>query len=178
VRQKGLDILAEVAEELPGTDVIVYGEPDANEPERLARLRASAPVNFRLEPAIFGTEKWKALAAADLFVQPSRWEGLSAALLEAMAVGVPCAVSEAVARTVPMRELDLGLVLDQDPSAAAGQLADALASPARRREWGRRAATHARGTYAPEIVAAAHLELYGELIEAGNHPRTDDRRAG
>jgi glycosyltransferase involved in cell wall biosynthesis len=56
----------------------------------------------RIESAIAGREKLRFLQQADGYVHPSRWECHSIALLENLALGVPCLVSNAIhiARTL------------------------------------------------------------------------------
>ena len=51
---------------------------------------------------LHGTLVAEALAAADLFVLLSRWEGLPLALLEALSHATPALVSEEVDRVVPV----------------------------------------------------------------------------
>jgi glycosyltransferase involved in cell wall biosynthesis len=63
------------------------------------------------------------LAALDLFLFPSRWEGLGLALVEAQAAGIPCLVSDRVPR-----EADIGLGLTVFRSLEDGPAAWAEAS--------------------------------------------------
>jgi len=63
------------------------------------------------------------LAALDLFLFPSRWEGLGLALVEAQAAGIPCLVSDRVPR-----EADIGLGLTVFRSLEDGPAAWADAS--------------------------------------------------
>ena len=99
------------------------------------------------------------LSACDVFVLPSRWEGLPLSGVEAVAAGIPCVLSD----IVPNRELD-GAVATYFPVDDVNALGAALES-----QVGRRAAA------SPEAVAAQRerwgveramqkfLELYDRL---------------
>jgi len=160
VTQKGLDRLALLAGQLPEADVHVYGAPDHNDPEAIERLAAVAPPNFHLEEPIRGEAKWAALQRADYYVQLSRWEGLSLSVLEALAFGTPCLVSEYVARTLGPELASLVTVLPEDPVEAAqivrglaGRRAELVAEAARARDIVRR-------LFSVEAVADDLLALY------------------
>ena len=88
VRQKGFDRLIEMVTSLP-TDarVTIFGEgPDGHALKAQAdRLQLGAQVSF----AGFSASPWTAVAGADAFLLPSRWEGMSNAALEALALGTP-----------------------------------------------------------------------------------------
>ena len=164
IRQKGLDYLAEVALHCPDIDFVVHGQQDHNEPHRTEQLRAWAPDNFRLEDPVFGADKWEVLSGASLYVQPSRWEGISTALLDAMAVGVPCAVSPYVASTLPWDDGRLGLVLHPDPFTAGAQIRDALTAPDRLAGWSEASAGFVRTALDPSTVAQRQLDLYEAVL--------------
>lgn len=92
--QKGLDMLIEAfSQAAPQHAVLVLVGPDhrgsLSALERLARQRGvGSRVVFT--GALFGEDRRRLLAAADVFVHPSRWEGLSLSVLAAAAAGKPC----------------------------------------------------------------------------------------
>lgn len=79
---------AEIAREFPGEKLIIYGEGSLR--EELENLCESLHIADRVEMPgnILNVEK--ALSEAKVFVLPSNYEGLPNALMEAMAVGLPC----------------------------------------------------------------------------------------
>jgi glycosyltransferase involved in cell wall biosynthesis len=103
------------------------------------------------------------LRAADLFVLPSRTEGLSNALLEAMAAGLPVVATRAGAAEEIVRDGAMGrLVPIGDDDALGRALCELLGDPDRAR----------LGAHARETVVARHaldkvverlVALYGEL---------------
>jgi GalNAc-alpha-(1->4)-GalNAc-alpha-(1->3)-diNAcBac-PP-undecaprenol alpha-1,4-N-acetyl-D-galactosaminyltransferase len=82
-----VDAFAEVAHRHPQWDLELHGEGSQSEwlRGRVAALGLTDRVRF---PG-WTRPIWPALASADLFVLPSRYEGFPSALLEAMAAGVP-----------------------------------------------------------------------------------------
>jgi glycosyltransferase involved in cell wall biosynthesis len=120
-RQKGQDVLVEawptVRARVPEARLVLVGGGPAT-----AELRAAASTGVELVGPRDDVADW--LAAADLVVAPSRWEGMSLALLEAMASG-----RSVVATNVPgVREAlgdEAGAVVAPE---AVAELADAVAA--------------------------------------------------
>ena len=92
--------------------------------------------------------------AADVFVQPSHVEGMSNALLEAMACGLPAVATTAGAAPQMVDDgVDGLLVPPGDPEALAGALARLLGDPDLRHAIGARASDHVRSRYSmPGVV--------------------------
>ena len=124
------------------------------------------------------------LAVADLFVLPSREEGMSIALLEAMAFGIPT-----VATAIPG---NLKLITDgvhgrlappDDPEALARAIVAQWSDPDSAARMGREARRLAAERYSIGAVARAHLDLFDRLIRTRprrtthGHPRTHPDRA-
>lgn len=95
------------------------------------------------------------LHAMDIFVLPSRTEGLPVALLEAMSTGLPVVATDVggVAAAVE----DAGLVVPpSDPSALAAALSRLLADETRRTELGLRGRQRAVDHYDRSVMFAAY----------------------
>ncbi len=137
-----LEVLHDLAEGVSPWILNIYGDG----PER-PRLEAMSK-EFGLKDRVFfhghidRSEMAERLASADLFVMPSLWEGMSNAVLEAMACGLPVIVT----KTGGAEELvsDNGFVItpgDTDELATAlGKLID---NPEARRAMGLRSREHA-----------------------------------
>jgi glycosyltransferase involved in cell wall biosynthesis len=136
-RQKGQDVLVtawpQVRRRCPTARLCIIGEGDL-----LPALRGWAAPGVRFVPPVTDPRPW--YAAADVVVLPSRWEGLSLTLLEALASGCSVVVSdvpglaEAVTSGVGAR-VPVG-----DARAVAAALARRLADADLRAAEGRAAA--------------------------------------
>lgn len=99
--------------------------------------------------------------AADLFVLPSRFEGMSNALLEAMACGLPV-VATAVGgnRDVVIHDENGVLVKPDDPTELADALARLCANEVKRRRLGDAARRHVLGHFSLVRTAGELAERY------------------
>ena len=112
--------------------------------------------------------------AADVFVQPSHVEGMSNALLEAMASGLP-AVATAVGAAPQMIEDGASgfLVPPGRPDALADALEHLLADSALRRSMGEMAERSSRGRYSISAVVdriEARYEAIASRRDAAEQP--------
>lgn len=95
-RQKGLDTLFEAmrrqAPALEGWTFLFVGAGEAEEACRELSVELAKYVDIR--GPFWSDRPHSALAAADLMLMPSRWEGVPLVMLEAMAYGVPILASD------------------------------------------------------------------------------------
>ena len=109
------------------------------------------------------------LAAAEVCVLPSLFEGLPLVVLEAMAGGVPvvgtrvCGTAEAVRDRVTGR-----LVPPRDPDALAAAMLEVLDCPERAARWGDAGKRRVRRHFSARRMARATAAVYSELLA----PRT------
>ncbi len=123
-RQKGFDVLLEamplVLENLPGAQLAILGEgPQA---QRLGLNDKVRFLGFRQNP-------WPFLKHADLFVLPSRYEGLSNVLLEVLALGTPVVASDCPSGIQEIQACDDGIAMV--PVDNSGALALAIIASCR-----------------------------------------------
>jgi L-malate glycosyltransferase len=104
------------------------------------------------------------MAASDVFVSSSHWEGLPIALLEAMSAGLPV-VSTAVGDVPQVLLPGTGhMTPANDPPALAEAILHLLDNPAERQAMGRSAHTHVMAAYGPQLWTERLVELYKEVI--------------
>jgi glycosyltransferase involved in cell wall biosynthesis len=104
------------------------------------------------------------LARADLVIMPSLDEPLGLAQVEALALGVPVAVSDVGGLPETVTHGDTGWILRAgDVSAWRDGMVDALADPVRARAMAQRGRSFVEATFAPQAHLAA---LRAELAKA------------
>ena len=152
-----------LAQELPNADLALVGGGDLLEATR--SLAAGCRSVQRIQvPGFDASERW--LEWADCFVLPSRREGLSNALLEAMEAALPCIANDippnrevladgAAGVLVPVGDVDQLLAAMRRVAADAAH-ADFLRTAARSR---------VTAHYGIEAVAGSYLRLYRQLID-------------
>lgn len=136
-RQKGQDVLLAawpaVRLRCPAAQLCIIGDGD-----QLPSLRDGAPSGVRFVPPVRDPRPW--YAAADVIVLPSRWEGLSLTLLEALATGRSVVVSDIPGLAEVVTAGVGARVPVGDASALAGALTRRLTRPDLRAVEGRNAA--------------------------------------
>ncbi|MCY2933367.1 MAG: glycosyltransferase family 4 protein [Planctomycetota bacterium] len=129
--------------------------------EQAQRLGISGSVDFSGALANAAEE----LGQADLFVLPSREEGLSIALLEAMALGLPVVVSDIPGNRILVRQDQTGrLALPNDPSMLAQMIKEALSGNEQTLAMARAGRELVEDRFSIEAVAEQHLELFRDLL--------------
>jgi glycosyltransferase involved in cell wall biosynthesis len=177
--EKGADVLldawAALAPAAPATLCLVGDGPERAALEARARALGIED-RVRFAGAREDVAPW--LRAADLFVLPSRTEGLSVALLEAMACGLAVVATDVGATREAAGAGGAVVVPPGRPDALAVAMAAVLRDGARARALGAAARARARALGAAararavegfgiEAVATRHLDLYREVAPGG-----------
>ncbi len=109
------------------------------------------------------------LAAADMFILPSLWEGLSVALLEAMAAAKPVIATAVSGTRQVMVQRQTGLIVPPGNSSALAEAVDQLlAEPERAVAMGQAARQYVSANYSAEQQAARHIALYADVVAGKN----------
>jgi glycosyltransferase involved in cell wall biosynthesis len=171
--EKGVDVLIDAWADarrrgVVGTLCLVGDGPERGALERRARDHGVLGAVRFAGPAD-DVAPW--LAAADAFVLPSRTEGLSVALLEAMSSGLAVVATD-VGGTRDAAGGAAVLVPPAEPRALAEALAAVLAEGGPARALGDSARRRVLSRFGIERVARQHLALYREVAAA--RPGTGD----
>lgn len=166
VFQKGLDVLFRALAQLPpdlAWQLEIIGDGDLRGPleAEARRLGLAEKITFA------GWCERDVIAAryrhADLFVFPSRDEGMSNVVLEAMASGLPILATAIAGNEELVRDGENGvLVPPDDAPALTTALARLLAAPAQLPALGRASRTRVEREYTWARVAASYLEILRE----------------
>ncbi len=169
-RVKGSDVLAAAAprilEQVPEARFLVVGEGDAPQEDELRQQVHDLGLDRRFLLAGDRSNVPDLLEAADLFVLPSRSEGQPNALIEAMAMGLPCVATRVggVPEIVTDGEEAL-LVPSEAPDALAAACVSVLESPALARRLGAAARARAHREHDLGSMVRRYERLYEKLLE-------------
>lgn len=148
--------------------VLVIAGPDELGLELQMRARAAelgCAERVRFAGMVEGPRKSALLQRADLFALPSRAEGFSIALLEAMAahtailISQGCNFPEAIAAGA-------GRLTEIDPTSIAAALGEMIASPHSLREMGTRGRILVAERYGWEHIAERTEQIYSSVVES------------
>jgi glycosyltransferase involved in cell wall biosynthesis len=159
---KDVDTLLGAAAHLPGLTLVVVGDgPERPRLEaRAARLGIGSRVSFLGE----SSEVAEVLRASDAFLLSTHGEGMSNALLEGMACGLPCLASRSVGGAAELLGPGRGLLLpDGDVPAWVAALQRLMDEPGERASMGMAAAEFVAAELSLEAAADRLARAY-ELI--------------
>lgn len=162
---KGIDVLLEAMALLPaGVRLVQIGDGEERQAliELADKLGVADRVEFRRLP--WDQRAGDVIAGYDLFVLPSRDEGLPVTVMEAMLAGVGIVATDVGSIREELADGDTGVIVaPEDPPALAKAIGDLLADPQRRAELGRRAREVALERFTVEATVARYVELYDRV---------------
>lgn len=165
--QKGFDVLLEALTQLNRSDIelviIGVGEDEARLRAQAARLGVARRVHFmgyrRNVPNLLG--------ALDLYVHPARFEGMSNAIMEAMAAGCPIVASAVDGARDQLSDGVHGRLVAPDNAAAlAAAIGELLTQPATARRYG----DAARRRAAEQFSLTAMVDSWERLLATSPAP--------
>lgn len=176
--QKGIDVLVEAATLVAERDVgavnfLLVGD-DALDENYAERVKDDVRTNGLGDTVEFAGyvpfEDLRALyAAADIFVLPSREEGMPMVLLEALAAGAPLVGTDVGGIPMLIEDGANGaLVEPEDPEELADRILALADDSRKRRRMGERSREIAEARYGWDAIAERYLDVYEEVKSAAS----------
>lgn len=120
----------------------------------------------------YRTDVPRLLAAMDVFCLPSLWEGMPYAVLEAMAAGLPCVVTDVDGSRDLVEPGRTGWIVPRrDPEALAAALERVLCDPEAARRMGEEARRRVQSRHTLDRMVDRHAALYEEAVARGRRRR-------
>jgi glycosyltransferase involved in cell wall biosynthesis len=149
--------------DLPATELVIAGSGSLESDCREWVAKSGLGGKVQVAGWVTGADKHRLLATADIFVLPSHAEGLSNAMLEAMATGLPVIVTRVGSLPDVVRNGVDGLLLDPGDVGALTEHMRVLAADEKRREQLGRAAWKRAAGFDVERAVRELVALMDEL---------------
>ena len=172
--QKGqwhlLEATASLIQQDPSLRLVIAGRR-GNASNRLEEVIRTSSLNGEVRFLGHRDDAPEVLAAADVFVFPSLYEGLGGALIEAMALGLPIVASDLPAiREVVEADRNALLVPPGSSPALAAAVGALISDPERRRTMGERGRQIFQERFTLERSTSSMLELFAAVATIGRDP--------
>jgi len=183
---RGLESVVRAIAQLPGTELVIVGGPDARHMPRTGPFRElaqlAAAVGARGRVTFAGEVEHAALPAllrsADLMISASPYEPEGTAAIQAMACGTPVVVSAVGAHLDAIVDGITGLlVAPEHPAMLAHRVRMLLSRPALLQAYGIAAADRARSRYSQARIGQETAAAYERCLQARSGaavPSTDE----
>jgi glycosyltransferase involved in cell wall biosynthesis len=117
------------------------------------------------------------LAASDIYVTSSHWEGLPVSVLEAMAAGLPVIATTVGELPYLVIRQAGSLVPPSQPERLGAEINNLLSNPARMASMGAAGREHIRQNFSPEVWLKNLIKLYAQVSpRVGEELATFDQR--
>lgn len=164
---KGVDVLLQAANEVlahPDVHLLVIGR-GVSGPD-YAALRKAMPAQARVHLLEHRSDAAAMAAAASVYVQPSRNEGLPKTVIEAMAHALPTIVTDAGGLPELVVEGETGWVVPRgSPQALSAALLEAYRLRERLPAMGAQARARIGAEFTPERAVEGHIRLFESLLQ-------------
>ena len=170
-RVKGHDVFiraaASVAAQFPKVTFSIAG--DVLEPDYFAELQVlvrdlNLPDRFRFAGGVKDLREH--LATADVFVLPSRSEGFSNAIVEAMAASLPVVATNVGGNAEAVQDGVSGVIVPaEDSDALAAAIVHLLSNPAKARQMGAEGKRLVAEKFTTEAMMTQIINVYGSLLK-------------
>lgn len=160
--QKNMQEACEIATRMPEALFVWAGDgPDSA--SLAAKLENENIKNVRMVGAL--DHPGALLAAADVYLSTSRWEGSPLSVLEAMAMGLPIVATDVTGHSELVREACSGMLYPSGaPGAASSFLQRLLIDPLLRQSFGQAARETQRTCYSVRTMAREIGQVYRALL--------------
>ncbi|MFA6599588.1 MAG: glycosyltransferase [Candidatus Omnitrophota bacterium] len=160
-----------VLSKYPNSHLIIAGPGNATYVDSLKRLSFELQIGSKVlfTGMLTGDSKKETLSAADIYVLPSLQENFGIAVAEAMSVGCPVVISDAVNLAEDVMAFHTGIVCQNTSEAFADAILKLLMNERLRREMGENGRKMAKEKYDWSKTAQTLISKYREMLTCLNH---------
>jgi glycosyltransferase involved in cell wall biosynthesis len=169
--QKGLDLLIEAfaLARLPRAALVLVGPEHRGSRRTLTALadRLGVMADVVFIDGAFGQDRANLFAAADVFVHPSRWEGVSLSVLAAAAAGKPCLITREADPLGELARAQAAILVEGNVGSLSEGLQRAAAfSPRELQDIGARARRAAEARFSWTAMARQLGDAYHSALDS------------